>query len=259
MTRTLIIVWLLLFSKTATAQYVQLSTNILAIPNTTGVVEIELPFARNLAIEAHLGYTFPAAVDWREAILQGWRTGATLKRYFPPAARLNEGLFLGAYLRHSAIEDEGSVGGWLSPSVPYRHRVSKTVLGGLLGFTYVDLGGVYISTAAGMGGNLSLDYACPGTSAPAAGERCGPEYASIRENDLHLYLQCSVGYRVRSSADKARKAAAELRAAELRLERQAEIERVYPSDDPELFRDLSPVKARRLEHKLRYRRARGGG
>ena len=247
----------LLAAATAPAQYAQLTTNLFA-PGAGGVTaEAEVPVAPRLALEFSAGRIFfgqGSGSLWSVDEVDGHRLGAVAKVYQRQASGLQEGLFVGPYLRYSDVEVHEHSGAWFGgDDDPYRLR--KLVVGGLLGLTSVGDRGFAASLAGGIGYTFSRRYSClPGLRDPDDLD-CGQASPPLRDADLHLYLQASLGYRLYTGRAKLLKAEAELVEEERRwLARERR--RVQAEAAPESVErpaGMSDVEWRRLRHKLRWR------
>ena len=211
------------FGKTASAQYVQLSTNALGLANRSPNIEVELPLAGSVALETSLTYApLATRVGLAEERYRGMRAGLALKRYFPSSPGLYEGFYLGAYVRHSRLEFEERDGHLFSLYSTYdAHRIAKTAIGLVTGFTLTLERGFYISQAVGVGYNVRRDYECP-NSEPGRDGPCRINGLLLRDQPVHFLATVSVGWRFRTPVHQQLKSAATRLSAERAAARAAE-------------------------------------
>ncbi len=226
MTKLLAVFILSLFSKTCYGQYVQVSTNLLDLAISAPNLAIELPLNQRIAVELSGAALLPAERSmWSSRETSGARARVIGKYYPTTTPGLFEDFYLGTYLQR----DTRRYANDLLPS-----HIDRMIVGVSMGFSGAELSGFYWSMGGGLGGDL-MD-----------------ESTGVKE--AHIYLQASVGWRIRRADNKATKAQEMIRITERQIARYEQLQAIYPNGIDNLSNpNLSEVQLRRLERKLRYR------
>ena len=195
-----------LFSKTAAAQYVQPSVNLVGLTGGIVKADVELPVDERSALELGLGYRWPVRTGGSPFRDWGWRGDAMLK-FFGAGVRGEQrrGFYFAPYLRLSQRRRQRHSGGALAYRTP-THIYRKAVLGAALGTTLVTRRRLAFGLSGGLGviaAYREVELIPPPPQPPSSDIFAGLgnwgggtlDVWNERRGGLELYLRVSVGYR----------------------------------------------------------------